>query len=332
MRLPGTGAFTVSLDFELHWGMRHLLPVDAAYGSVILGARKAIPMMLDLFAKYGIAATWGTVGMLFAESKEELLSYVPENKPDYADRISNPYLEDIGAGEKEDPYHYAPSLIELIASYPRQEIASHTFSHFYVLEEGHHVAAFRSDMESSLAIARAHGYDLRSLIFPRGTPTDNKYLRVLPGLGIERYRSANFLHRRNHFAPIDQTIRVLRFADSCTGITSYSTFPWKEVRMNEAGGLVQVPGSMFLRARPFNSPLYNRLHLARIRSCMRDAARRRRVFHIWWHPQNFGADPDWSIRMLEGLLEYFRKLQDAFGFESLNMVEACQTVRSPEVE
>ena len=55
----------VSLDFELFWGMQDGHTLES-YQDHVLGGRKAIPQLLKLFAKYGIHATWATVGLMFA--------------------------------------------------------------------------------------------------------------------------------------------------------------------------------------------------------------------------------------------------------------------------
>ena len=67
---PGFGALVISLDFELHWGVRDKRPVDGPYRENLLGAREAIPRMLDLFEEFGVAATWATVGFLFAKNRD----------------------------------------------------------------------------------------------------------------------------------------------------------------------------------------------------------------------------------------------------------------------
>jgi hypothetical protein len=74
---PGYGAFVISLDFELHWGVRDHEPPDGPYHANLLGARKAIPRLLELFEHYGISATWAIVGFLFAESREERRKFEP---------------------------------------------------------------------------------------------------------------------------------------------------------------------------------------------------------------------------------------------------------------
>jgi len=56
------GTLLVSLDFELFWGMLDVCSLDA-YQENVLGGRKAIPRLLELFEKYGIHVTWATVGL-----------------------------------------------------------------------------------------------------------------------------------------------------------------------------------------------------------------------------------------------------------------------------
>ena len=58
----------VSLDFELYWGVRDKTSLEA-YKANLLGARHIIPRLLELFAHYGVRATWATVGFLFFDEK-----------------------------------------------------------------------------------------------------------------------------------------------------------------------------------------------------------------------------------------------------------------------
>jgi hypothetical protein len=78
-RIPG-GALVISLDFELHWGVRDKRSV-ADYRENLLGARRAVPAMLALFAEFGVRATWAIVGLLFAVSRREMLERLPARRP-----------------------------------------------------------------------------------------------------------------------------------------------------------------------------------------------------------------------------------------------------------
>ena len=84
------GTFMVSLDFELFWGMLDVCPL-ADYQDNVLGGKKAIPQLLQLFEKYGIHATWATVGFLFADNYGELSRFLPQIRPGYANRLLDGY-------------------------------------------------------------------------------------------------------------------------------------------------------------------------------------------------------------------------------------------------
>lgn len=103
------GQFVISLDFELLWGVRDHADRDT-YGKNVLGARDAVPKMLELFAENEISATWATVGFLFCETKEELLASLPSELPTY----SNPRLSNLSY----KPMVYYPLSALMLAGMP----------------------------------------------------------------------------------------------------------------------------------------------------------------------------------------------------------------------
>src|SRR4051812_16464020 len=149
--MPGT--LVVSLDFELHWGVRHERTVES-YRENLLGVRTAVPRMLELFADYGVHTTWATVGFLFCETRDELLDSLPELRPRYEDERLSPYpdLAAVGPDEERDPFHFAPSLIRRIDAAPDQEIGSHTLSHYFCVEAGQDAETFEADLGAALAL------------------------------------------------------------------------------------------------------------------------------------------------------------------------------------
>ena len=178
------GTLIVSLDFELFWGMLDVCPLEA-YRDHVLGGRKAIPELLDLFTKYGIHATWAAVGFQFAENYGDLQSFLPKERPTY----QNPNLDPYGYAEKagDGACFYAPNLIRMIADTPGQEIGSHTFSHYYCREKGQTVEQFAADMAAAKQIAAAKGYDVKSVILPRNQ-CEPSYTKVLRNQGFTAYR------------------------------------------------------------------------------------------------------------------------------------------------
>ena len=151
------GKLIVSLDFELLWGVLDSDSHDE-YKPNVLGGRKAIPQLLELFKKYDIHATWATVGFMFAENSAEAKKYFPAENllPTYNNKKLSPYNafgEKAGSDDEADCY-YAPEIIKLISETKGQEIGTHTFSHFYCREEGQTSEQFEADMRSAIEIAK----------------------------------------------------------------------------------------------------------------------------------------------------------------------------------
>src|SRR6185312_3453264 len=155
------GKLVISLDFEIYWGVRDAVKLEN-YKEHLLGVHQAIPLLLELFKKHNISATFATVGFLFFENKKELCSNLPEKRPQYSDPNLSPYnghIQLIGNNEKEDPFHFGLSLIEQIVE-AGQEIGCHTFSHYYCLEKGQTKEDFRDDLLFAKKIAGKKGLEL----------------------------------------------------------------------------------------------------------------------------------------------------------------------------
>jgi hypothetical protein len=330
VRLPATpserpvrsGTFVVSLDFELMWGMRDKRSI-ADYGANIIGVRRAVPAMLDLFAEHDIACTWATVGLLFFANKDEVLQALPKRLPQYADENLSPYADiaAMGADEWSDPYHYGLSMLRQIMSHQRQEIGTHTFSHFYCLEEGGDVDAFRADLGAAQAAAARLGLRLSSIVLPRNQLSD-VHLGVCRELGFRAFRGNErvWFHRPRREAEQSLLARGFRLADSFLPIGG--AHDHEPIIVD---GMVDVPASRFLRPTRGADPL-RQLRLRRITSAMATAARHGTLFHLWWHPHNFGADLPANLAFLRSILDYFRTLQDRYGMRSMTMAAVADEV------
>src|SRR5688572_5436011 len=174
------GIFIVSLDFELHWGGFEKWPLEK-YSRHFLNTRGVIPQMLSLFLQHKVHATWATVGMLFHASNNSLATYCPRLKPSYHLSALSAYRfiekHGIGVTEKDDPFHYAATLVKQIIETPFQELASHTFAHYYCNEPGQTVEEFAADLQAAQHSAELYGKKLRSLVFPRNQFNED-YLRA----------------------------------------------------------------------------------------------------------------------------------------------------------
>jgi len=307
------GVFCISLDFELLWGMKdHKTASD--YGTHILSTRAAIPQILHCFEQHQLEATWATVGFLMCRDKEDLMAKKPHTLPEYPDpRLSSyHYLEDIGQNETDDPYHYAPSLVRMIAETPGQEIGSHSFSHFYCGEKNISLDAFEEDTLASKNAAEDLGLTLESFVFPRNQYS-SAHVDILKKHGM-RYVRGNEAHwayqpgsSKQHTTPQ----RAFRLLDSYLNLSGHHTYPLTRSS--------NVPASRFLR--PFSTKLkrFEPLKLRRIKKAMTHAAKHHELFHLWWHPHNFSANTEANMAMLNAIADHFHTLQDEYGMQSRSM-------------
>jgi peptidoglycan/xylan/chitin deacetylase (PgdA/CDA1 family) len=318
---PGT--FVVSLDFELHWGVRDRYTVED-YERNLIGAREVIPRMLERFAANDVRATWATVGMLFCESKEELLERLPERRPAYANGRLSPYDDAlaVGAGERADPVHFAPSLIRQVAATPGQEVATHTFSHYYCLEPGQTLEDFEADLQAAVDVAHAAGVELRSIVFPRNQ-VNPAYLPACRERGLIAFRGTQRAWMHQPRSDFEETPirRAARLADAYAPIS-----PPHARRAQDPGpaGLVEVPASRFLRPRSRTLAPLERRKVGRVAGELERAARDGAVYHLWWHPHNFGVDQDQHLAQLNAVLSRFSRLRDEGRMRSLTMAELAR--------
>lgn len=313
-----SSVFTISLDFELYWGVRDVYSIQQ-YGNNILGGRQAIPKMLSLFERHGIRATWATVGLLTFSNKKELLSYLPDVFPEYLDKNLDPYahLANIGQNEKSDPYHYGYSLVSAIQETQGMELASHSFSHFYCLEPRRNKNAYQSDLASSLESMKRFGTTPSSIVFCRNQ-YDTHHLNDALNSGFKVFRGNEVagLYAPRSSKESRLTQRIGRIFDSYVNLTGFHCSDIKK----DLSGLINVPASRFLR--PASSG-FESLRLRRITQAMTYAAQSGSAFHLWWHPHNFGANVQKNMIFLEKIILHFHHLQDKFGMVSLSMSEAA---------
>ncbi|NJO24767.1 MAG: polysaccharide deacetylase family protein [Bacteroidia bacterium] len=184
------GVFTISLDFELFWGVRDHRRLEN-YGENIRNVHTVAPRLLQLFRKYDVHCTWATVGMLFHKDKTALLSKLPERLPDYVKKEYDPYSY-IRENELDAVFHFAPGLIRLITETPGQEVGTHTYSHFYTLEENTTMEQFRDDIRLALKIASENGVPAKSIVFPRNQYSAG-HIAVCTEFGIKTFRGTKFL-------------------------------------------------------------------------------------------------------------------------------------------
>lgn len=324
------GKLVISLDFELHWGAVDKWDVSATKDKFI-ATRHAVKEMLDLFALYNIHVTWATVGFLFAESRSDIMSCLPKSLPRYKNSELSSYnvldRGELGAGEGSDKSHYAASIMDLINSYPNQEIASHTFSHYYALEEGQCVKTFEDDIRSSKMIAEKKGFQLKSLVFPRNQYNDD-YLFVLRRYGILCVRSnpSNWIWSDGGIgrtSVMKFLKKMARGVDIMLPISN-TLFTLDSIQVDNPDRSVCIPASRFLRPYRSSEKIVNKLKSWRVKNEMTKAAMTGKIYHLWWHPHNFSNETKENLAYLNDILLHYIKLRKDYSFGTMNMIELCR--------
>lgn len=336
------GIFTISLDFELAWGI-YGEKTRAAYQENLLGARTAIPALLELFQKYEIHATWATVGFLHCEAKNELIQYLPDQIPAYdcLDISAYEQLKSAGLDEHSDPLHFASSLVKLIRTYPHQEIGTHTFSHYFCLEKGQNSVTFAADLASAKKIGWDKYHDIpKSLVFPRNQINEN-YLPLCQQSGITAYRGSPPESKTNSIqkkmgrwlydpAPTSEQLlkRFFRLLDGYINLSGNHTYPLNEIAIQKH--FFNIPASAFLQSYRKPLKLFEPLRMSRIKSALIYAAKNDEIYHLWFHPHQFGKNFHENYSFLSDILEYYGRLKKEYCFKSLNMGEISDLILRPK--
>ena len=318
-KLELNGSFVISLDFELMWGVRDKRTIED-YGDAIIGVKAAIVKMLESFKKHDISATFATVGFLFNKNKSQLLQNLPSEKVNYDDKNLSPY-PDISTylteSTNNDPYYFGYSLLKSIKESGCHEVSTHTYCHYYCLEPGQTLDMFEADLEKAVEIADREGVQIKSIVFPRNQYSP-KYIKICEKYGLTCYRGneEHFIYKSANGNEQTAFRRALRLIDGYFNITGYHCYQYSSIKNTYPHN---IPSSRFLR--PYNKKLkfLENQKLRRITRAMTYAAKNNRVYHLWWHPHNFGRNTDENIVMLEKILEHYQFLKLKYQFQSITM-------------
>lgn len=300
------------------------------YKDNILGVRKALPEILRIFEDYQIFATWATVGFLFAENRSELMDNIPQTAPNYkhTELSSYEHMKKIGRNELDDPYHFGSSLIDLIQKTAYQEIGSHTFSHYYCLEDGQTKKDFEEDLKAFIRITK--GAEVSSIVFPRNQ-VNEEYCDSCISYGIKVYRGtekAKIYSAATEEEKTELKYRALRLADSYFNIFGHNTYRQEAVEFKK--GLVNLPASRFLRPYFNKLRFLEKMKMKRILDDMTYAAKNKEIYHLWWHPHNSGNNIEENLKQIELIAKHYKFLNENYDWESSNMKSMASIIIDPD--
>lgn len=316
-----TGCMVISLDFEMLWGvLDHNNLME--YEGNIKNVWKVVPMLLQLFSEYKVHATWGITGMMTEESIEKCRQNMLVHLPGYNNRKYSPYEQFDYLKTVNKKYLFAAELINKIQKSEGQELGTHTYSHFYCMEEGQTAGQFEADLLKAEESLKKYTDSVKSMLFPRNQVNEN-YADILKKYGIQNYRGneeAWFYQPLERIGYCSMPRRILRFLDSYVPIAGNCCYRYEN--LYDRNGLRNIKSSRFLRPYQKKLELFEPVRIKRIKNQMKYAAKNRMIFHMWWHPHNFGNHIKQNIDCLTELLDYYSLLEGRYGFRSLNMCEA----------
>jgi len=289
------GVFTISLDTELAWGMfdkKNVEQFEEAYRNT----PEVIDRLCDLFDEYEIPATWAVVSHLLEDCNGDHGNRTPPNFKWVDDWFGELPCE---SGMDEDLW-YAPWLIDRIQNCEtEQEIGLHGATHMQLGADGCSRQHAEEEVEAAVETLRAFGVEPETFVFPRN---DIGHVDVLHEHEIRVYRGIDARWYERSSVP-NAVKPVLRFADE----VARGTPP--VVRPVERNGIIEIPGSQVFRPSHggWQYPP-GRSSVVRAKKGVKAAARKRGVFHLWFHPFNFGHNIDTDIGRLEEVLSFVQEL------------------------
>ncbi|NVK53935.1 MAG: polysaccharide deacetylase family protein [Flavobacteriaceae bacterium] len=283
--------------------------------------REVVPRILDLFSKYQIKATWATVGMLMCENQEEWNAYQPEELPTFKNQKFSAYH---WLHTQKDLYEkdlFAPDLVNQVIHTPGQELGSHSFAHYYSMEEGQTISQWKADLRAAKKIARdKFGKNIESLVFPRNQYSEEVIQAAQQeGFYIFRTNPEDWFWKEVEKESLPK--KVFRTGDTLFPLglkTSYTPF-------EKEGDILRLPASRILRPYRKGS-LFNGLRIARIKGEIDTAIRNKEIYHLWWHPHNFGNYPVENLKILEEFLIWIKSKVDLGDLVSESMESMNQKI------
>lgn len=313
------GVLLISLDFEMTWGGVGVWDTNGYKESHVSNVRDVVARLLDLFKKYEVKATFATVGLLMLKDKYDAKDNIPESKPSYNNSNLSPFENNYLDNIIDESLYFAPDIIDQLQSYDNIEIGTHTYSHYYCWEQGQTIEQFEADIKKATEVAYKKGLELKSIVFPRNQVSAD-YLQVCNKYGVISYRgNAEKFYGKTSNGAKAMVNKVGRFVDSYIGLGNKTSYSISDINSNETP--INLKASRFLRPYSNRFALLDKLKIRRICHEMQYAAKHGKIYHLWWHPHNFGTYTSQNLKELEVILKCFKSCQQNYGMESVTMKE-----------
>ncbi|MFC4355120.1 hypothetical protein ACFO0S_08680 [Chryseomicrobium palamuruense] len=290
----------ISLDVELQWGF-YDLPYRLTPAEV-RNIPQVIEEMLGLFQQHHVKATWAVVGALACPDAPTLIEELTTIPFQYQRESCHPLgiREEIGAALVG---FVAPGIVEKLRKAPEQEIACHTFSHFYAQELPFYEEAFRKDLE----LCKKWLPEAKTLIFPRNQHFPRAVeIAQEAGLPIVRSNPSHWLYRVNSSRKDGHLKRIMRLADHYFPLAGHHFVHQKGPEISYSRFFRPIQPISYLEHRKVD----------RICQSLSVAAVTGNSYHLWWHPHNFAKYPKESLKQLDHILSHYHFLHETHGMQS----------------
>lgn len=168
-------------------------------------------------------------------------------------------------------------------------------------------------------MAKKFNVELHSLVFPRNQ-YNSEYLDICSKHNIDTVRTNPNSWYWDTTKPETLFSKLARTGDAYLPIGKKS-YP-KESIVNDK--VIGQQASRFLRPQ-HQIEFLNSTRLTRIKNEIVQAAKNGEVYHLWWHPHNFGIATDAAIENLKSIITVFNQCREEYGMESQTMKQLSDT-------
>ena len=155
------------------------------------------------------------------------------------------------------------------------------------------------------------------MVFPRNQYNSDN-IKILKDIGINSFRGNEnaWFYKPEEGKKENLIKRAFRFLDAYINLSGHNCYSLNDINSSKP---FNIPSSRFLR--PFSKKLafLDELKLQRILKSMTYAAKNNQIFHLWWHPHNFGINIEENFKFLQKILNHYSFLNNKFDFKSSNM-------------
>ena len=304
--MPMPPTFILSLDCEGKWGLADMLRPRhhrQLTNSNLVGAYR---LLLDMFARYEIPATFAFVMALTLSNEEKERFPVLDRRQNPGDPWLEHYWRCLEDGLSQG--WHVPETLELVRDAGVHEIASHSFCHRPLGNGSIDPKGAAEELAHADAAAALKGLKLRTLVFPRNEVGNLRTVRSAGYLGFRsrlappRGKAGRFAALLNEFVVKPSPQQPDDLVEDLVAIPSGRFFNWRF-------GLRRLVPPAVTRARWHNQ----------LEQCSLNGG----VVHLWLHPHNLITGPG-TARVLADVLEDVARFRDRGLVQVMTQRDYCE--------